>query len=141
GPFNAKTDVEIGIQLEAVVGTSPGALVGGDFARFRHGYPFKLDPDRLDRDEDADNTASVTVPQKGRERTQWELMGGYIPSANGTTPTVIDCDQLYEGHFGSQNVCTAHTTTAAGSVGTSIVLTPGGGAASGIPTTGGALLR
>jgi hypothetical protein len=136
GPF-VVTDYEHAIKAEVTFNTDPGPPVGADFARFKTRFPFKRDKSRKDRDGDSDKSATVVTVQGGRERSTWELEGDLIPSGNATTPTPPDVDPILEAHYGVKTVCTAHTTTAAGSAGTSIVLTPGGGAASGIPVGGG----
>jgi hypothetical protein len=139
GPF-VQTDFEHALQLEGTFNTAPGAPVGADFVRFRTRFPFKRKKARVDRDQDSDNSASVVTTQGGRESSEWELEGDVTPNGNGSTPTKCDADPALEAHFGLSTACTAHTTTAAGSAGTSIVLTPGGGAASGIPTGGNVII-
>lgn len=134
------TDWEHAFKAEVTYRTDPGAPVGGDFMRLQTQFPFKRKKERRDRDGDSDNSASVVTTQGGRESCEWSVEGDVIPSDNGTTPTPPDTDVLYEANFGQKNTCTAHTTTAAGSAGTSLVLTPGGGAASGIPTGGRVLI-
>lgn len=140
GPF-LNRDFEHAVQLEATFNTSPGALVGGDFFKSRTRFPFTRVKARRDREEDSNkDQASVITTQGGRENCNWQLEGDIVPSSNAATPTAPDMDNLYEAHLGSRVACTAHTTTAAGSAGTSLVLTPGGGAASGIPVGGGVII-
>jgi hypothetical protein len=130
------SDYEHAFKKEVTFNTDPGAPVGGDFLRLKTEFPFKRLKERRDRDGDKDNSASVSVTQGGREKSDWAVEGDVILSGNGTTPTPPDADVLLEANLGQKNTCTAHTTTAAGSAGTTLNLTPGGGAASGIPTTG-----
>lgn len=132
GPFLAR-DVEIFVQEEAVWGTSPGALAGTDALKHTSGKALKKMIARLDRDQDRDNdSASVITTQKGREKSEFSLEAQVIPSGNASTPTEPDIDPLLKVHFGSKHKATAHTTTAAGSVTTSINFTAGGVAASGV---------
>ncbi len=135
-----ETDYEHAVQLEAAFNTSPGALAGTDFFRCQSGALFKRDQARYDREKDKDNSASVLTTQRGREFSTWEVQGDLIPSGNAATPTAPDMDAFFEAHLGLKTAATAHTTTAAGSTGTTLNLTPGGGAASGIPTAGGVLI-
>jgi hypothetical protein len=135
-----ETDFEAAVQLEAAFNTSPGALAAADFFRCQTGFLFKRDQARYDRSKDKDNSASVLTTQRGRESSTWQVTGDLIPSGVTGTPTAPDMDQFFEAHFGSKFTCTAHTTTAAGSSGVTLNLTTGGGAASGIRTTGGDLI-
>jgi hypothetical protein len=139
GPWRT-IDFELFAQLEAVFGTSPGALAGTDAFKCKALVPFKRVIARYDRDKDQGNQASVLSTQKGREKSSWSLAGDLIPSGNAATPTAPDMDMFFEAHLGEKFTCTAHTTTTAGSSGTSLVLTGGGGAASGIRTGGGDLI-
>lgn len=127
-----KTDYEHAAQVEATYNTSPGALAGTDFFRCQSAFMFKRVQARYDRDQDSDNSASVLTTQRGRESCTFEVTGDIIPSGVTGTPTEPDMDQFYLTHFGQKHKCTAHTTTTAGSAGTSLVLVGGGGAASGI---------
>lgn len=131
GPFNSR-DYELGVQLEVTYNLSPGAPVGADIIKSQTEFPFKKTVARYNRDRDRDRgQRSITSTQKGRESGSFEIKGDVIPAGAGV-PTKPDMDLLFEAHFGQQHLCTAHTTTAAGSAGTDIVLTGGGVAASGI---------
>jgi hypothetical protein len=130
------SDYEHAFKAEVTFNTDPGPPVGADFMRLQTPFPWKRLKERRDRDSDKDNSASVSVTQGGREKSDWTAEGDIIPSGNGTTPTAPDADVLFEANLGQKNTCTAHTTTAAGSSGVTLNLTPGGGAASGIPTGG-----
>lgn len=132
GPFLAR-NVEVFVQKEAVWGTSPGALAGTDALKHTSGKAIKKVVARRDRDQDRDyDSPSVLTTQKGREKSEFNLECQVIPSGNGTTPTEPDVDPLLNAHFGYKHKATAHTTTAAGSVGTSINFAVGGVAASGV---------
>lgn len=132
GPFLAR-DSEVFVQLEAAWGTSPGALAGTDALKHTSGKAIKKVVARLDRDQDRDyQQPSVLTTQVGREKTEFSLEAQVIPSGNASTPTEPDIDPLLEAHFGTKHKATAHTTTAAGSVGTSINFAVGGVAASGV---------
>lgn len=132
GPHLAR-DVEIFVQEEAAWGTSPGALAGTDALKHTSGKAIKKVVARLDRDQDRDNnSASVITTQKGRESSEFSLEAQVIPSGNASTPTPPDIDPLLKVHFGTKHAATAHTTTAAGSVTTSINFAVGGVAASGV---------
>ncbi len=134
GPFITR-DFELFVQLESAWGTSPGALAGADAFRSRTKFPFKRNKGRYDRDNDMDNgQRSVLTTQGGRESGGWSASLDVIPSGVSATPTEPDVDPFLEAHLGTKHKATAHTTTAAGSVGVTLNLTPGGGAASGIQT-------
>jgi hypothetical protein len=126
-------DYELAVQLEAAYNTSPGALAGADF--FKHLAGAKLDRvlARYDRENDRDNAqASVITTHKGREHSTWSVACDLIPSNDATTPTAPDIDVFLEAHFGSKHTATAHTVTVAGSVGVTLNIAVGGGAASGL---------
>lgn len=129
GPF-VINDIEIAAQAEVVYDTEPDAPAAGDFSRWRSGFPFKRVLERLDRDQDKDNSSSVHTTQPGRESSTWELEGAVIPA--GTTPTSPDAFEFYKAHMGSQHTMTTNTTLAASSAGTVINFTSGGVSASGI---------
>lgn len=131
GPFRV-ADYEHFVQLETAFNTSPGALAGTDAFRCQTEFPFKRDIARYDRTKDKDASASAVSTQKGREKSSWQIQGDAIPAGNAATPTDPDMDPFFEAHFGQKHKATAHTTTAAGSTGTTLNLTGGGGAASGI---------
>jgi hypothetical protein len=134
GPFNPR-DFELFAQLESAWGTSPGALAGADAFKSRTKFPFKRNKARYDRDNDMDNgQRSVLETQGGREFGSWNATLDVIPSGVAGTPTEPDVDVFLEAHLGTKHKATAHTTTAAGSSGVTLNLTPGGGAASGIAT-------
>lgn len=131
--FYLTREVELAVQEEATYGTSPGAVAGTDM--FKHTSRLHITPkrSRYYRDQDADYAqASVLSPaQKGRESSDLKIDVDAVPSGAGT-PTEPDIDVLLKVHFGTKHKATAHTTTTAGSSGTSLVLATGGGAASGI---------
>lgn len=132
GPFLTR-DQEVFVQLESVWGTSPGALAGTDALKHTSGKSIKKVVERRDRTQDKDyQQPSVITTQKGREKSEFKLDCQLIPSGNATTPTAPDVDPLLEAHLGTKHTATAHTTTAAGSVGTSINFAVGGVAASGV---------
>jgi hypothetical protein len=132
GPFITR-DFELFAQLESAWGTSPGALAGADAFKSRTKFPFKRNKARYDRDNDMDNgQRSVLTTQGGRESGGWSASLDVIPSGVSATPTEPDVDPFLEAHLGTKHKATAHTTTTAGSVGTDIILTGGGVAASGI---------
>lgn len=132
GPFLAR-EYELAIQREVTYGSSPGALVGGDFFKHTSLPLVGREIERYYRDRDRDyNQASVLSVQKGRERSKISIEADLIPSGNAATPTAPDIDVVIEAAFGSKHTATAHTTTAAGSVGVTLNLAVGGGAASGI---------
>jgi hypothetical protein len=140
GPFLTR-DAEVAVQLEAAFGTSPGALAGTDFFKSRTRYAFRRIKARRDRDGDGDRgQASVITTQGGREKSSWSVEGDIVPASIAGTPTAPDMDAFFEAHMGTKVTTTAHTTTGAGTTGTSLVLTAGGGAASGIPVGGGILI-
>ena len=68
------------------------------------------------------------------------MEGDIIPASVAATPTAPDMDPFFEAHLGNKVAATGHTITGIGSTGTSLVLGGGGGATSGIPTTGGVLI-
>lgn len=131
GPFLGQ-DFTHYAQLEAVWGTSPGALAGTDAFKCKTQYPFERVKARLDRDQDSGRQPSVTTTQGGRESSTWEIEADLIPSDNATTPTAPDMDPFFHAHFGLKLTGTAHTLTAGASTGTTLNLTVGGGASSGI---------
>lgn len=130
-------EVELAVLEEtagaAGYGISPGSPAGADI--FKHTSKLHITNNRgkYFRDQDGDyQQASVNSVQKGRESSSLKIDCDAIPSANSATPTEPDIDLLLKHHFGQKHKATAHTTTAAGSAGVSLVLTGGGGAASGI---------
>jgi hypothetical protein len=131
--FYLTREVELAVQEEATYGTSPGAVAATDM--FKHTSRLHITPRRARyyRDQDADyQQASVLAPaQKGRESSDLKIDVDAVPSG-AATPTEPDIDVLLKVHFGTKHKATAHTTTTAGSSGTSLVLTAGGGAASGV---------
>lgn len=129
GPFVVH-DYEHALQVETTYDTEPDAPAAGDFARFRTRFPFTRVLDRVDRDQDSDNTSSVHTVQAGRESSTWELEGAVIPA--GTTPTAPDMGELFRAHLGTQHVMTTNTSTTTGSSGTVINLATGGVVASGV---------
>jgi len=132
GPYLDR-DVEVFVQLEAVWGTSPGALAGTDALKHTSGKAIKKVVAQRPRNQDKDyQQPSVLTTQKGREKSEFSLDCQLIPSGNATTPTAPDVDPLLEAHFGTKHTATAHTTTAAGSVGTAINFAVGGVVASGV---------
>jgi hypothetical protein len=129
GPF-VEQDYEHALQVESAYDTEPDAPAAADFARFRTRFPFTRVLERLDRDQDSDNSSSVHTTQAGRESSTWELEGAVIPA--GTTPTAPDMGELFRAHLGTQHVMTTNTSTTTGSSGTVIHFATGGVAASGI---------
>lgn len=127
-------DSELAVQEEATYGTSPGALVGADFFKHTSSHvEIAREFDMLPRDMDRDNNqASILNVYQGRKRSKIGIKCKVIPSGNASTPTAPDADSLYKANLGTKHTATAHTTTAAGSAGTTLNLTPGGGAASGL---------
>jgi hypothetical protein len=131
GPFLTR-DYEHAAQKEAVFGTSPGALVGGDFFKSKTRNLFTRKLARYDRTADADyQQADILQTFPGKESCDWAIDSDLIPAGAGT-PTKPDMDLFFEAHMGLVHAATAHTTTAAGSSGVTLNLTAGGGAASGI---------
>jgi hypothetical protein len=132
GPFLAR-ESELAIQREVTYGTSPGALVGADFFKHTSLPLVGREIERYYRDRDRDyNQASVLSVQKGRERSKISIECDLIPSGNAATPTEPDIDVIVEAGFGSKHKATAHTVTVVGSVGVTLNLAVGGGAASGL---------
>ena len=141
GPFLTR-DTELLFKTESTWGTDP-TLAGTDALAHKvvAGFGFNRVVARFDRDQDrAPGVADILSTHKGREHSTWDLECDVVPSGNASTPTAPDIDPVLYSLFGSRATATAHTTTTAGSAGTSIVLTGGGGAASGIPTGGGVLI-
>lgn len=140
--YYIEREAELAVQEEVTYGTSPGALAGADFFKHTSGHEgFTPELSTLPRDRDKDfQQGSVLLIQTGRTRSQVSVEGDVIPSGNATTPTPPDADLLYKAAFRNKFTCTAHTTTAAGSTGTTLNLTGGGGAASGIRAGGGDLI-
>lgn len=141
GPFLTR-DTELLVKVESAWGTDP-TIAGTD--AFVHkvlsGFGFTKVIARYDRDKDrAPLVADVLTTHRGREHSTFQIECDVIPSGNAATPTAPDIDPLLYSLFGAHSTLTAHTTTDTGSSGTSIVLTAGGGAASGIPTGGGCLI-
>lgn len=137
-----QNDHDLSFQIESTYGTDPGAVAGTDF--FKHQSDpgvFKIKKARYDRQNDRDyQQGSVLTTTAGRESTEVSVNFDIIPSGNAATPTKPDISDLLKAHFGAESTLTAHTTTAAGSTGTTLNLTAGGGAASGIPAGGGCLI-
>lgn len=131
GPF-VTNDFEHFGQLESAFDTEPDTVVGGDAWRDRTAFPFKRVLERLDRDQDKDNSSSVHTTQVGRESSTWEIEGAVIPAGNSSTPTAPDMTDLFEATFGSKDVMAANTTTTSGSSGTALNLTTGGVSASSV---------
>lgn len=129
-----KRDEEIAVQEETAYGVSPGALAGTDFFKATSGHEgFVSKLEELPRDRDHDKgQASVLEIQTGRKHTEISVSCDLIPSGVTGTPTPPDIDSLLKAIFGTSQTSVAHTTTTSGSMGTSLVLTAGGGAASGI---------
>jgi hypothetical protein len=126
-------EVELAVMAESTYGTSPGSPAGTDM--FKQTSRLHITPkrERKFRDMDGDyQQASILSAHQGRQSSDLKIDCDLIPSGNATTPTAPDIDLMLQHHFGTSLIGTAHTTTAAGSAGTSLVLTPGGGAASGI---------
>lgn len=128
--------------LESTWGVDP-VLSGAD--AFDHkvltGVGFERNIARYNRTDDrSPAVADILSTQRGRESTAVEVAADLVPSGNSITPTAPDIDPFFHALFGARSTLTAHTTTDAGSAGTSLVLAPGGGAASGIPTGGGCLI-
>jgi hypothetical protein len=124
---------EMAVQEETTYGTDPGAVGATNF--FKHqsdvGAVERVIA-RYDRDMDRDfGQASVLSTQKGRESTKISIKGDVIPAGVTGTPTNPDMNALFRAIFGTSHKATAHTTTGAGSSGTSLVLTGGGFAAAG----------
>lgn len=139
GPFLLR-DWELAAKIESAYGTDP-TIGAADFFKHTSNLGYERQASRYDRENDRDrNQADVLSTHKGREHTNWNVACDLIPSGNAVTPTAPDIDPFLEALLGTKQTGTAHTTTAAGSAGTSINLTPGGGAASGIPTGGGVLI-
>lgn len=126
-------EYEWAVQKESVYGTSPGSLAGTNFFKHRvMGFPKRV-VEKIDRDMEANNAqGDVQTLMVGRQTGDATIEVDLIPNGNTSTPTAPDCDLLYQGLFGSSHVATAHTTTGAGSSGTTLNLTAGGGAASGL---------
>lgn len=137
-----KNDHDLALQIESTYGTDPGAVSGTDF--FKHQSDpgaIKVKKSRYDRTGDNDySQGSVLSTIAGRESAEVSLAFDVIPSGNAATPTKPDISDVLKLHFGSESTLTAHTTTAAGSTGVTLNLATGGGAASGIPTSGGCLI-
>ncbi len=137
-----KNDHDLAFQVESTYGTDPGAVAGTDF------FKSQADPGMIKRviaryDRQGDNDyaqGSVLSTTKGREHSEITIPFDIIPNGATGTPTKPDISDLLKVHFGTESTLTAHTTTDTGSVGTSIVLAAGGGAASGIPAGGGCLI-
>lgn len=128
--FNTR-EVELAVQDEATYGTDPGAPSAGDF--FKHTSRLHFTPEiaRYFREEDGSvGQGSVLGVQDGRQRCGVRIDVDAIPSGSGPTPP--DIDLLLKNAHGSKLSATANTTTGAGSSGTTLELTTGGGAASGI---------
>lgn len=131
GPFLGR-DYEHAAQVEAVFGTSPGALVGGDFFKAKTRDMLKRVLARYNRTADADyQQADILSTQAGKESATWAIEGDLVP-AGASVPTKPDMDPFFEAHFGTVHLATAHTVTTVGSAATDIVLVGGGVAASGI---------
>lgn len=130
GPFLSR-DYELFAQLEASFGVSPGALAGTDAFKHTSGKALKRAKQSAKRDGERSNgSASVTTQYGGREKSTHSIDTYMIPS--GTVAVAPDVTDLLEAHFGTKLTPAAATTTAAGSVGTTLNLATGGGAASGI---------
>lgn len=133
---------EFAVALESTYGVSPGSPAAGDF--FKHtsthaGIGHELE--ELYRDRDRDNgQASVKTLQTGRAKSPVKLEADVIPAGVTGAPTEPDTKNLWLGILGKKQVCTAHTTTAAGSSGVTLNLAVGGGAASGINVAGGDII-
>lgn len=127
-------EVELAILAESTYGTSPGTPVGADF--FKHQSRLHITPvqarARRDRDGDYQQASVLQAPQKGRSMSNLKIDCEVIPSGNASTITAPDTDLLWKTHFGTSHAATAHTTLTSGSTTTSLVLTAGGGAASGV---------
>jgi hypothetical protein len=141
GPFLSR-DTELLIKAESAWGTDPTPAGTDAFVhKVLAGFGFTKVIARFDRDKDRSPlVADVLTAHKGREHSTFQVDCDVVPSGNASTPTAPDIDPLLYSLFGAHSTLTAHTTTAAGSAGTSIVLTTGGGAASGIPVGGGCLI-
>jgi len=137
-----ENDHDVAVQPEATYGTDPGAVAGTNF--FKHQAPAGMIERviaRYDRSKDRDyQQGSVLSTTKGRESSKLTIPFDIIPNGTTGTPTLSDIHNILLTHFQSFQQGTAHTTTAAGSAGVTLNLTAGGGAASGIPTTGGVLI-
>lgn len=131
GPYVTR-DYEYAAQLEGTYNTDPGSWAGAHFFKSQSEAAFKRIVSRYDRDKDRDYAQrSVITTQKGRESGSFEFKGDIIPAGAGT-PTKPDMDLLFQAHMGTVHLATAHTSTTSGSSGTTLELTAGGGAASGI---------
>jgi hypothetical protein len=125
---------ELAAIVEATYGTKAGDPLAGSFFK-QEGDHSKFSPTREEfyRDGDRDyGRASVIEMATGRGKTTFEIPGRLVPNGTAATPTAPDMNLLYKMLMGAAHTGTAHTTTAAGSAGTSIVLTTGGVAASGL---------
>lgn len=125
-------EVELAVQEESAFGTSPGSPIAGDF--FKHTSRLHITPQlaKYYRDQDGSvGQGSILGVQDGRSSAQVRIECDAIPSG-AASPTAPDISLLLKNHFGSLHTGSAHTTTTSGSSGTSLVLTAGGGAASGV---------
>jgi hypothetical protein len=125
---------ELAVVAEADYGVSAGDPVAGDFFKSESSrVDFSREQEVFKRDSDRDyGKGSVTEMHVGRRKSGFTIKGRVVPSGNAVTPTAPDQDVLYEKGIGAKHTATAHTVTAAGSVGTTLELTAGGGAASGM---------
>lgn len=137
-----ENDHDIAVQAEVTYGLDPGAPTATQFFKHQAG-PGMIERviARYDRQLDRDyQQGSVLTTAKGRESSKLSIPFDVIPNGTAATPTLSDIHPVLLAHFQTHQLGTAHTTTAAGSTGVTLNLTAGGGAASGIPTTGGVLI-
>ena len=128
--FNTR-EVELAVKAETTYGVDPGPPIAADFFKHTSRLHFTPEISRYYREEDGNvGQGSVLGVQDGRQRCGVSIAVDALPSGTGTTAPDIDPMLLH--HFGSKLTGTANTTTDTGSTGTSLVLTAGGGAASGI---------
>jgi len=119
-------------EVEASYGDTTATPAAGDAYLSRdRTLQFKRIVERLDRDQDADGTASVHTTQKGRESSTWEVNAAITPSGITATPTAPDMGEFFRAHFGTQDVGVGHSTCTSGSTTTIIEGTAGATAALG----------
>jgi hypothetical protein len=122
-------------EVEVTYGDITATPAAGDAVRLRtKNLSFKPVITRLNRDQDADRSASRVLPAPGRISATFEIMAALASSGVTGTPTPPDLGEHLRAHFGVQRLHLAHSTCTTGSTTTSVVGSAGATAALGAAT-------
>lgn len=127
------TDYTHFAEVEATYADIAATPSAGDAFRSRtKNLGFKSVVARLDRDQDADRSASVHSTALGRRSASFEFEAALCPSGVTGTPTAPDMGEFFRAHLGLQDVGVGHSTLTTGSTTTVLEGTAGAVAALGL---------